>query len=510
MRGIHTCRLSAVALVAASCLLGGCADFPIYSAARDKQGQDVKKTWSDVDLKARFAAAREHLATLSANERETEEKLLLERRDQLIRQMAVGGTVDETLVEPTNDALTALAGSPGAAASWTTARESEQLVAKDLAFAKVQMAEVQVELPPCSALNNPKEVAALQAHVDNGGARGQVVDANWQAAKQACMNIDVDATGKVAVGGAIATTLAALKSERKDLEKTRSISRDQRNAYQAALDAHAKAVKALKENEPGAQAKVQAAANKVHDVLDFLNKQQDVFSKKFLAQERSAALDHFLATVAETKAGDPPPKDATKAELALLLFPKLYDDSRKALADARVPSLTPLVLQKDYEKIQLDALNKDIAAQQGRIDLLNKKLELQSLQVAQYQKAAKGFKPRFKGKTVAEALAESKPPTTPEEKQALEDKNSLLHGAAWYLDAQSRMQSDVRKVECQLDSTAHERALAYAEANAAQWQALIGSSVDQLSAYGASGVKPEMLVALLNSLALLWIGVGVN
>ena len=56
----------------------------------------------------------------------------------------------------------------------------------------------------------------------------------------------------------------------------------------------------------------------------------------------------------------------------------------------------------------------------------------------------------------------------------------------------------------------YETALGYAEANAAQWNALISGGVDQLADYGASGVRAEQITALLNSLTLLWIGVGVN
>lgn len=503
----QTIRLGASGLMASLCLLAGCADFPIYSPARDKQGQEAKKAWSEVDLKTKFAVARENLATLRAKELETEDTLHRARRDQMIRAMATGGTVETKLVKPTEKALGDLAGSVSQAANWSTARKAEITAAKPLVEARVELSEIGVELPPCDALKLDKERAALQAYIDNGGFEGSTVLAWRTTADKACANPKLTQTTTTPVVGSLGATLAELKEARTELEGLRSRTRAERNEYTAALEAHDKAVKAL-QTDPKAEVAVQKAAARVKKAIDVLYANQDVFSVKFLAQERSAALDHFLATVADTKAAEAPPKGTTKAELALLLFPKLYDDTKKALNDAKLPTLAPLVLQKDYEKIQLDAATRDITAQEARIALLEQKLQIQANMTDQFLNASRAFKPKFQAQSLSVALADQKP-ATPED-PAFKEKNALLLGVAQYLDAQTRLQADVRKIEYQLDSAMHERALAYAEANAAQWQTLIGGSVDQLSVYGASGIKPEMLVALLNSVTLLWIGVGVN
>ena len=52
--------------------------------------------------------------------------------------------------------------------------------------------------------------------------------------------------------------------------------------------------------------------------------------------------------------------------------------------------------------------------------------------------------------------------------------------------------------------------MVYAEANVAQWNTLITSSIDEMAEFGAAGIKKEDVLALLNSLTLLWIGLGVN
>jgi hypothetical protein len=81
---------------------------------------------------------------------------------------------------------------------------------------------------------------------------------------------------------------------------------------------------------------------------------------------------------------------------------------------------------------------------------------------------------------------------------------------ALYLDADSRLHAEIRKTNTRVRAMEHERALAAAESNVAQWNALITSGVGQLADFGASGIRPERITALINSLTLLWIGAGVN
>jgi len=62
----------------------------------------------------------------------------------------------------------------------------------------------------------------------------------------------------------------------------------------------------------------------------------------------------------------------------------------------------------------------------------------------------------------------------------------------------------------QRSAIGYERALSYAESNVTQWNTRITASVDQMAEFGAAGIKKEDVIALVNSLTLLWIGVGVN
>lgn len=506
MRGIQFRKLCAVALMAISCLLAGCADLPIYSPARDKQGQDVKKAWSEVDVKSTISVARENLAALLAKQLATQDKLSQVKRDELIRSLATGGTITEQLIDPTNQAMADLAGTPELAAQWFAAWRKEQVANKAVSLAARLMSDEGVELPPCSKLASPEALAPLQQHINNGGPKGKAVKDALTAAKNACASENLAATSKVKVQNALAATLQDLEQASNKLEEQRAETRNLRNGYMAALDAHTKAANALK-TSPHALKDVQDAAAKLEQVAQALSqastddKGKNVYTLRFLSQARADSLQQFLATVADAKPDQPLSKDASKAAVALVLLPNLFDETQKGLAEAKTPTLTPLVLRMQYEKIRYDAATRDISAQEARVALLNQKLALQTEQAQLYVKAMSGFDKQFANKTLEESLGSE---------GNKDRKNSLLNGTGAYLDADTRVEGEVIKVQYRMDYAAHERAIAYAEANASQWQALIGSSVDQLSDYGTSGVKPEMLISLFNSLTLLWIGMGVN
>ncbi len=484
----------------------GCANFPLYSETRDKQGQAAKKAWSEVTVKDKIAVARENLTTLLDREMATADRLTLERRDQLIRSMATGGTVQQRLVTPVDGALKRIAGSREQAAQWKTARTRQELATRSMDRATQEMADAGVEMPSCSDINGNKQeaLAPLEEHIANGGSKGSAVKDSLDAARAVCARPELTATATVPVGGAITATMAQLGDAARSIESAKANTRNERNAYMAALDAHEKAVAQLK-TDANAQAKVQAAAAKLKNAVDKLTSASDVFSDRFLSEQRLDSLNRFLSAVADTKAGKAPPEGASRAAVALILFSRLADDTKKALADAKTPTLVPLVLQLNHQKIKLDAATRDIAAREAVLVLYQQKLALQSKQADQYLNAANGFDANmsFHPLTLDAALAG----TGSDPRGA---RNTLLEATALYLDTEGRLQSEVAKTNYRINAAAHESALAYAESNVAQWDGLITSGVDQLSDYGASGIKPEMIANFLNSLTLLWIGVGVN
>lgn len=499
-------------LLAFGCVaaLAGCAEFPLYSEARDKQGQAAKSAWTEVDLKGQVTVARENLATLLARELTTADKLGAARRERIARSMALGGSIKDELVDPTARALTGLAGSPAQAGAWVAARGAQDLAERAVASAAQEMADAGIEMPSCEEVNAGKAEAMqpVQEFIASGGPDGQAVAQALGFARTACADPNLHATETVAVGRAILATRDQVRNAATALESARAATRNQRNAYKAALAAHQKALHELK-TDLSAQETVKSAADKVKRAVAALDKASDVFSEKFLSEQRTESLNRLLSAVAETKTGEPPPEGASRAAVALVLLPELADNTRASLAEAKTATLVPLVLQKTREKIQLDAATRDVAAWEAMVDNRRQKLALQTKQAARYLNAARGFEAidkRFQSMTLAAAFAQG----SGERASLLDNQITLLRAVGLYLDAEGRLRSEIRKTDARATSMAHERALAYAEANAAQWDALISSGVDQLAAYGASGVKPEKIISILNSLTLLWIGSGVN
>ena len=91
-----------------------------------------------------------------------------------------------------------------------------------------------------------------------------------------------------------------------------------------------------------------------------------------------------------------------------------------------------------------------------------------------------------------------------------EGKSRVLKAASLYLDSRGRLVAAANRTEYQIIALENEQSLAYAEGNIAQWNTLISSVVGQMNDFGDSGIKTENVAALINSLALLWIGKGVN
>jgi hypothetical protein len=304
-------------------------------------------------------------------------------------------------------------------------------------------------------------------------------------------------------GSRLATQRAELAAAREKLQQVRNESLNARNAYRAALAEHARAAAAL-DTDPKAREQIRAAAAKLQKAAAALAKLDDVFSARFLSEARRDSLAEFLSAVAETPPGQAPPQTASKAAAALVLLPEAFDETRGSLAEARRPSLVPLLLRKNHEQLNLEAATRRIASQEMRVDLHEARLAKLTEQAAQLKGARDAMSrilPRLQPTTIIDVAGGS---------GSREDKRSLFEALALYLDAGGRLTAEERKLEYRQFALAHEEALALAEVNVLQWDSLIDTTVGQVAAFGKSGIRAEHILALINSLTLLWIGIGVN
>jgi hypothetical protein len=274
------------------------------------------------------------------------------------------------------------------------------------------------------------------------------------------------------------------------------------DSYLAAVAAYDKAI-AASQTTPEAVQATQNAVTNLGKALDALAKAQDAFSVSFLSEERLKSIDKLVVAITETAPGEKLPDEADQATVAFILIPQLLDAARQSLADTKKPLAIPLLMRRNYEQLNLEAAKRDIASREAMVRLsreLVATIYQQAIQLYMASKELHATSANYHKLPVLEAF--SKPPPG--------DRERIYSAAARFLDALNRLDAKRYKLEYMRIGAIHERSLAYTEVNIRQWQSLIGITVDQVADFSASGIKPDTIGSLINTLGILWIGAGVN
>ena len=502
--------IGSAALLMSAVLLCGCSSLRLYSETRDKQGEAAKKAWAEVDAKAVIATQRENLGALLQEQLKAQERISTASRDQRIRSMVTSetGTTTSLLIGPANKEIATLAGSPEALKQWLADRQydADHLASMEK-FAR-EFERFGFELPSCDDLKNGKAGETLSGWIASHPNTGGFISGALKAGGKECEDYKKGqaplpaGAQRVPLGGRLKTEADRVATAEELLEKSRQKSLAARNAFKAALGEYDAAVARL-HTDADAREKVQEAAKKLQASLKLLVDASDVFAVQFLSQERRDSLNAFLAAVADTPAGQEAPAGSSRAAMALILLPDLFDNARQSLADARKPSLVPLLMRKNHEQLNLEAANRDIAAQETLVELARAKLSALTEQARQLQRTLDAIGPTSPEATSARLAVVGK-------MKSVEDRRRIFQALGLYMDAQGRLTAEVKKFDYKRSAALHERSLSLAEVNVLQWNSLIGTTVDQMADFGTTGIKAEQIVGLLNSLTLLWIGSGVN
>lgn len=540
-----------LALCACSVLLGGCGgNAYLHSETREKQGQAAKEAWQAVDLRGSIGVARENLAALAERELKTTERLALARRDALLRKVVAGQTIEEELLCPTGLALRTLveadsvpskprtpcakkeptpqertdrqqlaAASLELARTWVDTWEARETQLRIVASVRHQFEDAGYEMPACTDILADKAEALqpLQDAIKAGGQKASTLRQALGAAQRECRHASLADYDKAQarLGGSVRKTAGEVQLAKAELEKARDATMAARNAYRAALAAHEKAVEERK-TDPKAGERLRSAAEDLQKAVDTLKKAKDPFSQKFLSEQRIDSLQRFLSALVDSKEGEVPPEGSSRAAVALLLFSDLADNTRKALAEAQAPLLLPLVIQKNHEKIKLDAATRDVAAWEAAVANRQQKLAWMRKQAKQYVDTYDGLDKhrKFHARMLDDALAALPAPkpgeSAADRRRQHDEQNELLVAVARFADAEGRLRGEIRKTDTRANAMEYERALAYSESNVAQWDNLITNGVDQLAQWGAGGLKAERITSFINSMTLFWIGSRVN
>lgn len=498
-------RRKCAALTVMLCALGlaGCSGLRLHDAERDRQGQAARKAWSEVDLQASIDAERANLQALLAAELDTQRTLATAIRDHELRALVRGSSVTQALVERVNARLKGLADQPAAIKS---AREKliEVRKSQDLVAAKTNDLASKGLVPPAcgEAAETPPAIAQWLAQEPNPMSAATVRSA-LRILRRECERKLSEADVYLPFGGAIGIAWSEYALEERNLRTEKERLAVLERTYRQARDAYDKAVAAsTAPAEPGAQATVNAAAEKVRSAVAALQGSSSPYAARLLAEERLQAIADLAQAITESAPGRTEPATAGKTARTVALLPGLADDVRSAIAQSRKPLALPLLIRKNFEQLNLEAAKRDIAAREEIVRLSHELVIVLYQQAQQLWLAGQELQQTsdLHGRTVVDAFSNG---TT-------RQRETLYAAAARYLDAINRLDAKRYILEYRRVAAHHEKTLAYAEVNARQWKSLIDTSVNQVADYSAGGLKPDQIANFLNTIGLLSIGVGVN
>jgi hypothetical protein len=482
-------------------VLAGCSGLRLYDNERKQQGDAARKAWSEVDLKAMIDGERGNLKKLLAAELDTQQKLATAIRDHELRSM-VQRDVGTGLVEPVTRRLKDLAGAPELPTdAWRELQEAQRGVAE----ATQTFRRNGIALPACESIADGATPPSIQSWLDaqtNVGRKSSVKSA-LENLRTACGKKLLEEGVYASKEGAIHAAWDEYKREAAALAIRKNDLQGLQGAYGAARTEYDKAVAAATA-DPRSAANVKAAADKISDAIDALKRSPSPFAAKLLAEENIKSIDAFAQAITEAQPGKPLPKDASETAAIFIVIPGFFDEARTALAEAKKPLTLPLLIRRNYEQLNLEAAKRDIASSEAIVKLSHELVEAlyqeaQQLALARSALMQPNVVP-LHAKPFADAFKNSGP----------SEREALYGAAARYLDVLNRHEAKRYQLEYLRIAAYHERSLAYAEVNVKQWESLIGTSVSQVADYSASGFKPEQLANFLNTLGIMYIGVGVN
>ena len=497
-------RILPVLVIVASSAMSGCA---MYSETRDKQGKAAADSWSKVDLKAQVEVPRKNLQALLLEQLSLEEEIWNTRAQGLARGMAYSWTVKRFGNELTTQ-ISRVYGSASNAKEYAAEADEQKRLNDLIAANSLILTAASFAPPSCGNLLEPDQKAKVDARVGAIDATKRV----FISPIISTLEKDCGALKKFKEKpstGELAAATKHLKNEKDALDAEQSKTTAIRVEYTKALNSYEEAAEELTKapSNPSLD-KLDAALGKLKAVAEQFADKDDVFTRKFVAEEQLKSLDRFLSTYSDVLAGKGTTKDPSQVAIALAVFPDLIRKAEVALQSSKKPMLTHLVIQKNLEQAKLDAADRDIAVRRKLIELWKAQVEALQGQLDAYLQAHSGMSTPAIAALGEKSLREALSPSNNEDE--FKNKQKLWKSAALYLDAENRLRAEVAKNRYRILALQYEKTLTYAEANINQWKALIEPTVELMGSYGESGLRSSDITAFLNSLTLLWIGAGVN
>lgn len=530
-RDSHLSSSIACLLATSLLLLSGCSSLRWYSPTRDLQAQDLKTKLdkTDAPVTSTIATARANQKALLDKQLALEDETKASARTALIQMLADKMTFKDLQTHILDNRAPLVGGTFNDWDSFDQKLAIQKKTAATLARLTDEYGLLGYSVPSCTEISGTS-AEAFVTKADNDIRDALKYTVAWQNKDYCAPTERAVAAAWLIEEGTIGATNKRLADAKKALDDLDAQSKSYRDCYvataavsgnsAAGTQACIKAWEKYKESgEPSANnfnAQTAERATQLKKLFDKLVTLTDTFSVKFVSETRAAAVDNYLSTITNAKPGEAPAKDTPEAAAKTILVENFLEALQKADSSYQKTTTLPLVMLQQYDKVQAEAAKRDLDSRKAEIALLNDKLQLQTEQLETLNSTLDTLKMLSPGKlknpvyvlvtNCKRADQECAGVTALDAKE----RQKLIAALDKYLFAQTEVSYQAAKLDDNRVAAIHERAIAASEANLTQWKTLISTSSSVLSTYGATGVKPETLLSLINSLSLIAIGVGVN
>ena len=335
--------------------------------------------------------------------------------------------------------------------------------------------------------------------------------------------------------GEIRQTSDLLKKVKKDLDEEIKWGEDAKKELKKAAGKYEAIVKNLKEDENSrkkARKKIQNIANTISDILEGTKAGEKVLGIQIVSDNKSIdAIDALISATATGELNADAVKNDPKLAQAVVIataIPELAEDLGAltgGTAQAN-PNLSKLLIEKARRQVNRDYAAKRIELARERVDLIQKRLEALLREVYYFNNiyqhvntyrksfSKSAFKEGACGGGYARADEVHLISALTCKKLDVEGRVALYQALTAYTNSVTIARATQRKIDHQLIHLDHLVTATVDEFALNGWDAIIGTPVDLIQAYHASGIKAEELAELtarfLSVGALGAIAAGVN
>jgi len=496
----------------AALAVSGCAHNYLYNAARDKQGQAATKAASEYKPVDTVTIVEKRFEGLLVLELDAAEKRFANIRELEIREVAFkDGLIKDIFIKRIEDRLAKVQGK----ADWKNInqlrramKQKENLVeSRRDGFVDAFL----LAAPSCEELINNK---GLPKEIDKKIQSTQKEEAA-EFVRQTIPRCEEFLANRKNLNDALnpsqGTKLFAAFDQLDSDEKEKKKNDDERKVAEAALkhaiDDYTKEAKKLgkPEDKNSYLTRTTEAARKLQAALGNLEKVQEAVGIEVVAKERLNRIEDVISAVAGGNVDTSKWDEGLRKSVAIAgSLPALADETQKMLLETQRPRLTPLVIAREHqreiveesEKVD-EVLDRRIKASENIVEAYQN--ELNTLLHIYDQINAENQKPWH-----SKSLLQLSKDLAPKEKRLLYELLGI------YFDDVPRFQRDEQLWEYRRVATFYDETVVRSKYAAIMWQNLIEGVANVLAGYHSTGIKPEDLARLVETLGVLGIGVGVN